>query len=237
VFRRGTLDPAVYNHAYDAWNNVKHSQYNEAVERLLREYSGGRQIGETRAKQFLKWIAEGKCTDKEFAKQFAKLWKTVFDWRKGFLQSIAVAEAAKQANRALTAEELKAIARKAVNGENVALSRRAARVYRTLAASKSLLLHGAKKIVPGVLVFSFSSAAKRGWAGEGQVGSGVVGATAEMARELVMADLVEGMVFPAIVAGADTVEDVVIPGGSLEVGGKLHMRKKYGGVTPDGQFR
>jgi hypothetical protein len=130
--------------------------------------------------------------------------------------------------------ELKAIARAAVNKESAGMSRAAMAVYNQLAGGGKLgaraLGAAARKVVPGLVAFSFGSAAIRGYAGENIHGhSGVVGAADELAREAMCADLVESFVFPQVRAASDAALKVVVPGeGGLEAARERLNNDRYG---------
>ena len=112
------------------------------------------------------------------------------------MQSVAVAEAAHRANSDLTKKELKAIAKWRVNGVvTEELTDGARKVGEKL--SKKLLKTSAKCTVRILIPLALMNAAAKGYAGEGGSGkSGAFGAFLEAERELVAADLVEGLVAP-----------------------------------------
>ena len=197
-FRRGTYGVMPYDHAGDTWNGVKHLQYNDAVESLIRRFqaSVGKPLNEAQARLLLTWIQEGKCSDGAFLKANKDLFKTIWTWRKGYLQSITVAEAAKRASSDLTKKELKAIAKWRVDGVvTEELTGRARKAWGKL--GKEVLEKSAKYTVRILIPLALMNAAVKGHAGEGGSGkSGAVGAFLETQRELVAADLVEGLVAP-----------------------------------------
>ncbi len=175
---------------------------------------GGRKLTEKRPAEFLSWITNGKCDDALFAAKHKELFATVFKWRKGFLQSIVVAHAAAEINPKLTAAELKSIAQHIVNGAPTKpLSKAAAKAaQKIIAGGKPLLKAVAKKILPGLVFLSAAMAAKRGWAGQGHTGDGAWGALNEVARDLMIADVVEPIVFPAVLNTVDGLTNLLAPG-------------------------
>lgn len=216
VFKLGTRSPEKYNHAFDTWSGVTHDEYIKAMREILGDWirtRGGKLDGKDAAK-FLSWVARGKCDDTEFAAKHKDLFAKVFKWRKGFLQSIVVAHAAAEINPKLTATELKAIGQQVVNGESTQpLSKSAAKAaQRVVSGGKPLLKAAAKKILPGLVFFSAAAAARRGWAGQGHTGDGAWGAFNEVTRDLVIADVVEPIAFPAVLKTVDGLTDLLAPG-------------------------
>jgi hypothetical protein len=59
---------------------------------------------------------------------------------------------------------------------------------------------------------SAALAAKRGWAGQGHTGDGAWGALNETARELMIADVVEPIVFPTVLSTIDGLTNLLAPG-------------------------
>ena len=55
-------------------------------------------------------------------------------------------------------------------------------------------------------------AAKRGWAGQGHTGDGAWGAFNETMRDLVIADVIEPIVFPAVLNTVDGLTNLLAPG-------------------------
>ncbi|MES1213717.1 MAG: hypothetical protein ABUL64_03945, partial [Singulisphaera sp.] len=215
IFQLGTEDPGIYYHAFDTWNGITHGQYNDAMQELLEDWArvnGGR-LDEEGAKEFLSWIATGKCADKAFLAKHKKAFEKVFRWRKGFTQSVIVAKAALEKNPRLTAAELKGIAQMFVNGESSQLlSRRAAKVAQELiAGGRKGLIAIAKKVLPGLMVLTAATAAKRGWAGEGHTGEKLWGAANEVARDAMAADLIESLAFPTILHTVDGLVNLLVP--------------------------
>jgi hypothetical protein len=234
LFTQGTKAPLKYNHASDRWNGVSHYDYNDGVRTLLDDWikvRGGR-LDEKDAKKFLSWISTGKCSDASFASKHKLVWDKVFQWRKGFLQSIVVAHAAAEANPKLTAAELKGIAQQVVNGKPTQpLSRAAKQAAQTVAAGgKTLLKKVAKKILPGMAFISAFAAAKRGWAGQGHTGDGAWGAMNEVTRDAMIADIVEPIVFPAVLDTVDGLTNLLAPG--LNAPGRDRY-KRQGGLLID----
>ncbi len=68
VFQRGTESTGVYNHAYDPWNGVKHSEYSKAMAELLKDWikERGGKLDAAGARKFLSWIATGECGEEAF---------------------------------------------------------------------------------------------------------------------------------------------------------------------------
>ena len=132
---------------------------------------------------------------------------------KGFIQSITVAQAAKDMNSKLTSTELKSIARHIVNGDmERPLSRAAATIAkRVIVGGKPLLKAVAKRILPGLFFVSIATSAARGWAGEGHTGEGAWGAFNEAARDAMIADVVEPIVFPAVLNTVDGMTNLLVP--------------------------
>ncbi|HEY4759875.1 MAG TPA: RHS repeat-associated core domain-containing protein, partial [Thermoguttaceae bacterium] len=238
VFKAGTSGRATYNHTLDTWLGVTHLEYSKATESLIRNLAAENKnwITKSNAEKLLTWIAEEKVPAGKFGKANAKYFEVVFKWRKGFLQSLVVAERAAELNPSLTAAELKAIARAAVNKEPGGMSRAAMAVYGKLASGGKLgaraLGAAARKVIPGLIVYSFASAATKGYAGENVHGlSGFLGAGDEMFRELMLADLVESIAFPAIESAAGAVENIIVPGG-IEAGAKRIQQQRFGDLAP-----
>jgi hypothetical protein len=232
VFASGTKSPELYDHAFDTWSGVKHGDYSGAMRQLLDDWiktSGGK-LDENGAREFLSWIASGHCGRDAFAAKHKALFATVFKWRKGFLQSIVVAHAAAEINPRLTAAELKGIAQHVVNGAPTRpLSNAAAKAAKTvIAGGKPLLKAIAKRVLPGLAFFSVLTAAKRGWAGQSQAGDGAWGAFNETMRDLMIADVVEPIVFPTVLNTVDGLTDLLAPG--LNAPG----RKRY--IRRDGRL-
>jgi len=157
---------------------------------------------------------EGECDNTEFAAKHKGLFAKVFKWRKGFLQSIVIAHAAAELNPKLTPAELKAIAQHIVNGAPLQpLSRAAAKTARAVVAGgKPLLKAVAKRILPALSFFSAAIAAQRGWAGQGHTGDGARGALNETVRDLMIADVIEPIVFPGVLDTVDGLTNLVVPG-------------------------
>jgi hypothetical protein len=176
--------------------------------------SRGGMLGEDDAKRFLSWIMNGACDDKAFAAKFKELFEKVFTWRKGFLQSIVIARAAADLNPKLSPADLKAIAQQVVNGKpTTPLSRAAATAVKKIAAGGSQLLKvAAKKILPGLVFLNTAMAVERGWAGRGHTGDGAWGALNEAAREAMIADVVEPILFPAVLDTVDGATNLLAPG-------------------------
>jgi hypothetical protein len=216
VFASGTKSPELYNHAFDTWNGVKHGEYSGAMRQLLDAWikTRGGKLDEDGAREFLSWIATGTHGEDAFAAKHKKLFDTVFKWRRGFLQSILVAHAAADINPKLTAAELKAIAQQVVNGAPTKpLSKAAAKAAQAVIAGGKALLKGvAKKILPALTFLSAAMSARRGWAGQGHTGSGAWGAFNETMRDLMIADVVEPIVFPAVLHTVDGLTNLVAPG-------------------------
>lgn len=216
VFKEGTKSPVVYNHAFDTWNGVKHGEYSDAMHALLEDWIkvNGGHLDKSGAQKFLSWIARGECNKAEFAAKHKELFAKVFKWRKGFLQSIVIAHAAAELNPKLTAAELKAIARHIVDGTPLEpLSRAAAKTARAVVAGgKPLLKAVAKRVLPALSFFSAVIAAQRGWAGQGHTGDGAWGALDETMRDLMIADVIEPIVFPGVLNTVDGVTNLVVPG-------------------------
>ncbi len=216
VFASGTKSTELYDHAFDSWNGVKHGEYSQAVRQLLDNWikAHGGKLEDKEAAKFLSWIATGKCGEEAFAAKHKKLFDTVFKWRKGFLQSIVIAHAAAEINPKLTAAELKAIAQQIVNGAPTKpLSKAAAKAAQAVfAGGKPLLKAVAKKILPGLIFLSTAMAARHGCAGQGHTGDGAWGALNEVARDLMIADVVEPIVFPAVLHTIDGLINLLAPG-------------------------
>jgi hypothetical protein len=216
IFASGTKPTKLYDHAFDTWNGVKHGEYSEAMRKLLDDWikTHGGELDEKDAAKFLSWIATGKHGEDAFAAKHKALFETVFRWRKGFLQSIVVAHAAAEINPKLTAAELKAIAQQVVNGvPTKPLSKAAAKAAQAvIAGGKPLLKAVAKKILPALTFLSAAMAAKRGWAGQGHVGDGAWGAFNETMRDLMIADVVEPIAFPAVLHTVDGFTNLLAPG-------------------------
>jgi len=217
IFRAGTESPELYHHANDTWNGVKHAQYSTALRELLEEWitaNGGR-IDEDAAKHFYSWIATGKTKNNKLLALLAKHKKavaTALKWREGFNLSIVIAAAAKEYDPRLTRSDLKKIAQQIINGEANGLSRRAAAAAGALIkGGKKALMATAKRVLPGLMFLSAATAAKRGWSGEGHTGNGAWGAANEVARDAIVADLVEKIVFPKVLDTVDGVVDVLVP--------------------------
>ncbi len=195
---------------------MTHAESIDGTGELLDDWiaTRGGKLDEDGAKEFLSWIANGKCENREFATKHQKLLGKVFKWRKGFLQSLVVAHAAAEVNPKLTAAELKAIAQQVVNGgSKQPLSKAAAKsAQRVILGGKPLLKAAAKKILPGLVFFSAATAARRGWAGQGHTGDGAWGAFNEVARDLVIADVAEPIVFPAVLTTVDGITNILAPG-------------------------
>jgi hypothetical protein len=216
VFQRGTESTGVYNHAFDPWNGVKHSEYSKAMAELLEGWitKKGGKLKAAGASEFLSWIATGECNDAAFLAEHKRLFDTVFKWRAGFNKSIVIAAAAAEINPKLTAAELKAIAQQVVNGAPTKpLSKAAAKALQgVVAGGKALLNATAKKVLPGLMFLSAAMAAKRGWAGEGRYGDGAWGAGSEVLRDLVCADTVEQIVFPKVIDTVGGAVNLLVPG-------------------------
>jgi hypothetical protein len=214
IFASGTKPTRLYDHAFDTWDGVKHGQYSEAMHKLLEDWikaHGGKLKGDA-AGEFLSWIATGKHGEDAFAAKHKTLFETVFKWRRGFLQSIVVAHAAAEINPKLTAAELKTIAQQVVNGAPTKPLSKATAAQAVIAGGKPLLKAVAKRILPALTFLSAAMAAKRGWAGQGHVGDGAWGAFNETMRDLMIADVVEPIVFPAVLDTVDGVTNLLAPG-------------------------
>jgi hypothetical protein len=216
IFKLGTESTGEYYHAFDTWDGVTHDKYSKAMTKLLEDWiakKGGKLDAEG-AREFLSWIAAGKCDKAAFLRTHKALFDTVFKWRAGFNKSIVIAAAAAEINPKLTAAELKAIAQQVVNGASTKpLSTAAAKALQGVAAGgKALLKATAKKVLPGLMFLSAAMAAKRGWAGEGRYGDGAWGAGSEVLRDLVSADTVEQIVFPQVIHTMDGLVNLVVPG-------------------------
>jgi hypothetical protein len=216
ILESGTKSPELYNHAFDTWNGVTHDDYIAAMGKLLDEWINvrGGKLKDQDAATFLSWIATGRCDEGAFAAKHDTIFKTVFKWRKGFLQSIVVAHTAAEINTKLSAAELKAIAQQVVNGAPTKpLSKAAAKAAQAVAAGgKPLLKEVAKRILPALTFLSAAMAAKRGWAGQGHTGDGAWGAFNETMRDLMVADVVEPIVFPTVLHTVDGLTDLLAPG-------------------------
>jgi hypothetical protein len=216
VFKAGTKSPELYDHAFDTWNGVTHDKYSGAMRKLLEDWikTCGGKLKKNDAADFLSWIATGKCGKDAFAAKHKELFATVFKWRKGFLQSIVVAHAAAEINPKLTAAELKAIAQHVVNGAPTKpLSKAAAKAAQgVIAGGKPLLRAVAKRILPALTFLSAAMAAQRGWAGQGHVGDGAWGAFNETMRDIMIADVVEPIVFPRVLRTVDGLTNLLAPG-------------------------
>ena len=70
----------------------------------------------------------------------------------------------------------------------------------------------AKKILPGLIFLSTAMAARHGCAGQGHTGDGAWGALNEVARDLMIADVVEPIVFPAVLHTIDGLINLLAPG-------------------------
>jgi hypothetical protein len=216
IFEAGTESTGMYNHAFDTWKGVTHDQYSKAMNGLLDDWiqKQGGKLNEKDAKKFLSWIATGHCDDAAFLKKHKGLFDTVFKWRAGFNQSVVIAARAAELNPKLTAAELKAIAQQFVNGKPTkALSVAAAEAFQgIIEGGKNALKKTAKKVLPGLMFISAAMAAKRGWAGDSRYGDGAWGATSEVMRDLVSADLVEDIVFPKVIDMMGGMVDLLVPG-------------------------
>jgi hypothetical protein len=73
---------------------------------------------------------------------------------------------------------------------------------------------------------SAAIAAKRGWAGQGHTGDGAWGALNETARDLMIADVVEPIVFPAVLNTVAGLTDLLAPG--LKAPGKDRYIRRGG---------
>jgi hypothetical protein len=215
-FKAGTRSTELYDHAFDTWNGVTHGEYSKAMHELLDDWikKRGGKLEEDAARDFLSWIANGKCGNDAFAAKHKELFETIFKWRKGFLQSIVVAHAAAEINPKLTAAELKAISQQVVNGApSKPLSKAAAKAAQAvIAGGKPLLKAVARKILPALTLLSTAMAAKRGWAGQGHAGDGAWGAFNETMRDLMIADVIEPIVFPAVLHTVDGLTNLLAPG-------------------------
>jgi RHS repeat-associated protein len=230
VFQAGTSGELAYDHGFDTWLNITHGDYNEAIDTLLKEYAGkvGGTIGKTAAQDFLSAIAKGDgCALGNLSKEGQAAFKKIMRWRKGFLQSQAVAAAALEANPRLSGSSIKAIARKAVNGETVELSDTAIAVYKGLRRNRGLLKLIGKRVLPGLMILSVALSAKKGYCE-----NGIGGAAREAARDLGMADLIEDIAFPAIEAAADIAEAFIVPGG-IQTAHDLFWHNRLGDLAPN----
>jgi hypothetical protein len=135
IFKMGTEAPDLYDHAIDTWDGMTHGEYSSAMRELLEDWIKQKagKLEKDAAKEFLTWIAIGKCNNDAFLAKHKAAFATVFKWREGFKMSIVVAARAKELNPRLTGPELKAIAQQFVNGKSVKpLSRAAAKVAERL---------------------------------------------------------------------------------------------------------
>jgi hypothetical protein len=225
IFKAGTKATDPYRHGFDTWNGVTHGDYIDDMTEILDDWieAQGGNLDEDGAKEFLSWIAKGKCDNSSFATKHKKPLERIFKWRKGFLQSIVVAHAAAEINPKLSPAELKSIAQQVVNGKPTQpLSKAAAKAAQSvIAGGKPLLRAAAKKILPGLVFVSAAIAARRGWAGQGHTPDGAWGAFNEVARDVVIADVVEPIVFPAVLTTVDGITNILAPG--LNAAG----RKRY----------
>jgi hypothetical protein len=216
VFHYGTEAPGLYNHGRDTWNKVTHEQYSVATRELLGSWiqEKGGTLNGSHAREFLSWIASGKCDDPKFLAKHAAAFATVFKWRDGFNQSIVIAHRAAELNPKLTGPELKAIAQHFVNGPPTQpLSRAAAKTAAAIVkGGKAALRATAKRVLPGLMFLSAAMAAKRGWAGDGHTGDGAWGALNETTRDLISADLAESIIFPKVLDTVDGQINLVAPG-------------------------
>lgn len=234
VFSKSTRDPLIYDHGFDTWKGISHGAYSKRVGQLLKQWyhaNGNKPIGKANAECIVRWIESGKIGNRRFAIAAANTFEDIATWRLGFLQSISVAEAARQANPRLEAKSLKSIARVMVNQDaSIQLSPAAKAVYKRL--GRRAVKTAAAKIIPAVMIYTILSATARGATGRGRVESGgAFGAVCEVSAELVFADIVEGLVFPQIVAATDTVEDIF----SLRIGPRCIGRKRFGDLY--GEYR
>jgi hypothetical protein len=208
-----TSGPLPYLHGWDTWDGFKHWQYNDAVEELLRKYAGslGGTVDKAHAEQFVQWLINGEVGDSEFLKANGKAFGVITEWRKGFREAAVLAEAAEAeaAKEGVTLSEtdIKAILRRVINHEEFTLSGRAAGIALSISKSKALLIAAAKKAIPALLFMQFASAAAKGYSQGVQGQTGLPGMGMAMTRELVAADLVEGIVFPIIGDATDGVEN------------------------------
>jgi hypothetical protein len=69
-------------------------------------------------------------------------------------------------------------------------------------------------------------AVRRGWAGQGHTGDGVWGALNEAARDLMIADVVEPIVFPTVLSTVDGITNLLAPG--LKAPGKDRYIRRGG---------
>jgi hypothetical protein len=216
IFKAGTKATDPYRHGFDSWNGVTHGDYIKDMRELLDDWirtNGGKLKGDA-AEKFLSWMAKGECKDPKFAAKHKELFARVFKWRKSFLQSIVVAHAAAEINPKLTPAELKSIAQQVVNGKPTQpLSKAAAKAAKSvISGGKPLLTAAAKKILPGLVFFSTAAAVKRGWSGQGHTGHGAWGAFNEVTRDIVIADVNEPVVFPAVLTTVDGITNIIAPG-------------------------
>ena len=177
IFMQGTNGPMPYNHGFDDWGGVSHKKYNDAVKSLIQKYRKalGRRLTANDANRLLTWIESGKCSNQKFLAANEDAFRTIWGWRKGFLQSVSVAEAAAARDAKLTRAELKAIAKYLVNGEtSTVLSRRAKGVLKGL--TKLGVKRAAMKLLPVLTALAIANAAANGYAGENEHGlSGAAG--------------------------------------------------------------
>ncbi len=201
--------------------------------------NGTKVLSGNEAKTFLTWIRAGEITDAGFAARNSEAFAKVATWRSGFLQSIKVAGELKGINPALSKYELKALAQTAVNGKaSVAgekyLTGRAVDAFNMLGKASAeeraaYWVTGLKaaglveKVGTGLFAFGIALGAVRGAMGQGHDPNmrGVLGAGLEAERELMAADLVEGIVFPKIVNTANAVGDY------FHIGEEPIQLKKY----------
>ena len=232
VFKAGSTGEAVYNHGFDTWSKATHKQYNDAIESVVKNLAAQNNgvIDQQAAENLLTWIADGTVADANFLKANAESFATILKWRKGYLESIVVAQRGPSLAPRSRAE-LKSISKAVVNGESAGLSEAALSVLGKLRVGGTAALRiSAKKVVPVLVVYSFTMAAAKGYSGEGRQGmSGVGGAAAEMARDAVCADLVEDIAK----ATADSVESFILGGKTLDQAEKDYRHKRFGDLLPD----
>jgi hypothetical protein len=242
VFRAGTRDPLLYNHANDKWRGISHGQYIEAMRQVVVDYqrslNKGAPLTADHAKELLSWIMSGNCPDRTFLRANKDALESIFKWRQGFLDSIRVAEAAKAVNDKLTPKELKALAKYIVNKETTAeLTTAARQAYKSWLrmgkkAGLELLKKATKYVVPGLVALGYVQSAARGYAGDGQCGSGALGAAAEIGRDIVMAEIVEQELAPLMEEAMDTATAMITGSRSLQQAADGVASKRFGNLAP-----
>ena len=238
LFTSSTTGQLAYNHGFDTWLGVTHAEYSNAVKELLTAYQksvGGGKLNIEQANAFLNLISNGtEIKDFHLTEANQKVLQKIQTWTKGFRQSVVVAEAAATQNPKLTAQELKNLAKKIVNKEEVTLSKAAAKTLGTIAKQKGLLKAAAKKVFPGLIFYSYVNAAKEGYS-EGVNGhTGAAGAVMGVGRDMVFADEIEALVFPLADSASDAVEKLFTGGNTFDEAAEdvLNKRLKTLGGKP-----